>query len=116
MFKILYSEFKEAKSLEKFNSLASIITISGVSLLTIFNAIGGVNLLQLAVSFLTFGFILLAVSIMLVIFLWVLKSVKGDIHFVIFGILVVGYSLLTLGFIAYSTYLAIELIKTFGNT
>lgn len=108
-------EFRNASTLEKFNTLGSIFTISGVSLLTIFNALGGVNLLQLTISFLVFGFIFMLVSVLLAVDLMVIKMLKPSINPIVFLLLIAGMVLIFLGILIFSILSGIDFIKSFEN-
>jgi len=113
MSKNLIEEFKNASSMEKFNTLASIFTISGVSLLTIFNAIGGITLIQLAVSLIYGGLVLLVVILLSLVtysILYYFSSVMPSIVTILFSITV---GIVLLGVFLYSIYIGIDLIKSF---
>lgn len=114
MFKKIKQEFKDATSLEKFNTLSSIFTVSGLSMLTIFNAVGSLNYEQITIAFFVFGAILLLISIILAASLSAINSLKKELPTIVLWLLIIGMVLLQLGFLTMSIFSGIELIKSFG--
>ena len=113
MSKNIIEEFKSASNLEKYSALASTFTITGVSLLTILNAIGEMTLIQLAVALIYGGFVIFLI-IVLAMFIYVtldfFSSVMPTFLIVLFSITL---GIVLLGVFLYSIYMGIDFIKTF---
>lgn len=112
MKKIL-EEFKEASSLEKFSTIASIFTIMGVSLITVFNALGSLNLLQVALTLIYGGIVFIVLAFLILGAYSVLYYFSTAIPSAVMILLIIGVVIVLLGLFCFAVYSGVEVIKTF---
>lgn len=115
MLKKFVADFNDATSLEKFNSLASLISLSGISMLTIINAIGGVNIMQLAISFLVLAFIFCSSAFLIFVYLFLREKYKTFVNSYLIALISVGMILFYLFYLLYCINEGIVFIKSFKD-
>ncbi|MGG3798624.1 hypothetical protein [Metabacillus fastidiosus] len=95
--KKLWSEFKESSQMEKFNFIASIVTVSGVSIFTVLSGINKIDTVKIGVYLILFAIVLSIVSLIIGVYYWAITTVKTDLPPIVFGILSFLFTLFAAG-------------------
>lgn len=94
--KNIVKEFKEASLMDKFNFIASIVTVSGISIFTVLSGIDKFDTYKAGFYLIYFALTLLVVSIIIGVYYWVIISVKKDgspIYFLITFIILTSFGI-----------------------
>jgi hypothetical protein len=95
----LLSELKKSSQMEKFNFFASIITVSGVSIFTVVSGIDKIDTFRIGIYLILSAILLTTVSLIIFVYIWVINSLKKDVHSNFFIIMAFLLTLFALGFI-----------------
>ncbi|USK57701.1 hypothetical protein LIS82_27360 (plasmid) [Cytobacillus solani] len=97
--KKLLSEFKESTQMEKFNFIASIVTVSGVSIFTVLSGIEKIDTFKIGVYLILFATLLLIVSFLIGLYYFVITSIKKDLSPNVFYLVAFILTLFAVGFL-----------------
>ncbi|WP_163537234.1 hypothetical protein [Gracilibacillus sp. YIM 98692] len=115
MLKKIIEEFMENSALKKFDTVSNLFTISGVSLFAIFSALNGVNLMQVAMSFLVIMIIFLGITVLVFVCLFSIDKLRGKIPPIVINLLIIVMIFAFLFFIFFSVANGISFVKTFKD-
>lgn len=94
--KNILKEFKDATQMDKFNFIASIVTVSGLSIFTVLSGIDKFDTYKTGFYLIYFSLILLIVSFIIGVYYWVLISIKKDsspIYFLVSFIILTSFGI-----------------------
>ncbi|WP_400194640.1 hypothetical protein [Lysinibacillus telephonicus] len=94
--KSILKEFKQASQMDKFNFIASIVTISGLSIFTVLSGIDKFNTYKVGFYLIYFALVLLVVSLIIGLYYWTIISIKKDsspIYFLVTMIILTSFGI-----------------------